>query len=326
MQDQQQNNLGQIEPMEVAAVSEVGEDLTQPGHGPAGQLSNNELGAIHATIQARHEPPIDDANQTTPSWDNRPRPEFPRIDQIASTAPEPSSAWVHETVPSANIYPYNSSIHNRDEAAVSAALDGKRGRSAWLVTGAFVAVFGLGWAGGSNSYRFLNPDSASNLLPQKIKSSRRIPDSERTSVARIDGLVRNTTPEIALQAPNILKLSTRAASMPGNAYKPSLGAAHLGGASSSTVSSVEQANTTLPGAMLTQREAMVKPAPETRPTTIEGWTVRDVRGGTAVLEGPDGVWTATRGDTVPGVGRIDSIVRWGSRWIVATANGLIATP
>ena len=68
------------------------------------------------------------------------------------------------------------------------------------------------------------------------------------------------------------------------------------------------------------------PAPETRPTTIEGWTVLDVRGGTATLQGPDGVRTVTSGDTVPGIGRIDSIVRWGNRWIVATANGLIATP
>ena len=32
------------------------------------------------------------------------------------------------------------------------------------------------------------------------------------------------------------------------------------------------------------------------------------------------------GDTVPGVGQIELIVRWGNRWIVATANGLIATP
>ena len=52
----------------------------------------------------------------------------------------------------------------------------------------------------------------------------------------------------------------------------------------------------------------------------------EVRGAAAILEGPDGVWTVTRGDTVPGVGRIDSIVRWGNRWIVATAGGLIATP
>jgi hypothetical protein len=71
---------------------------------------------------------------------------------------------------------------------------------------------------------------------------------------------------------------------------------------------------------------LLMPAPETRPTTIEGWSVLDVRGSTAVLQGPDGVRTVTTGDTVPGIGRIDSIVRWGNRWIVATANGLIATP
>jgi hypothetical protein len=67
------------------------------------------------------------------------------------------------------------------------------------------------------------------------------------------------------------------------------------------------------------------PVPETRPTTIEGWTIREVSGGTAVLEGPNGVWKATRGDTVPGVGKIESIVRWGNRWIVATSRGLIST-
>jgi hypothetical protein len=66
--------------------------------------------------------------------------------------------------------------------------------------------------------------------------------------------------------------------------------------------------------------------PETRPTTIEGWMVRDVIGGAAVLEGPGGVWSVTRGDTVPGVGTVDSIVRWGNRWIVATSRGLISTP
>jgi hypothetical protein len=32
-----------------------------------------------------------------------------------------------------------------------------------------------------------------------------------------------------------------------------------------------------------------------------------------------------RGDTVPGVGTVDSIVRWGNRWIVVTSSGLIAT-
>jgi hypothetical protein len=68
------------------------------------------------------------------------------------------------------------------------------------------------------------------------------------------------------------------------------------------------------------------PVPETKPTTIQGWTVRNVYNNTAVLEGPDGVWRVARGDTVPAVGRIDSIVLWGNRWIVATSRGLITTP
>jgi hypothetical protein len=67
------------------------------------------------------------------------------------------------------------------------------------------------------------------------------------------------------------------------------------------------------------------PVPETKPATIDGWTVREVNGGSVVLEGPNGVWKASRGDTVPGVGRIDSIVRWGNHLIVATTKGLIST-
>jgi hypothetical protein len=77
-----------------------------------------------------------------------------------------------------------------------------------------------------------------------------------------------------------------------------------------------------------QEQAPVKlaPVPETRPTTIEGWTLREVTNGTAVLEGPNGTWRVTRGDTVPGVGRIESIFRRGNRLMVATSSGLISTP
>jgi len=66
--------------------------------------------------------------------------------------------------------------------------------------------------------------------------------------------------------------------------------------------------------------------PETRPTTIEGWMIREVINGTAVLEGPNGIWRVKRGDTVPSVGQVQSIVLWGKRWIVATSSGLISTP
>src|SRR5262249_41002791 len=60
-----------------------------------------------------------------------------------------------------------------------------------------------------------------------------------------------------------------------------------------------------------QSRVKLTPWPETRPTTIAGWTLRGVTNGTAVLEGPSGVWRAMQGDTVPGVGRVESMVRWG---------------
>jgi hypothetical protein len=75
-----------------------------------------------------------------------------------------------------------------------------------------------------------------------------------------------------------------------------------------------------------QDRAIQTPYPETRPTTIAGWALVEVVGGTAVVQGPSGVWRVTRGDTVPGIGKVDSIVRWGNRWIVATSSGLISTP
>jgi len=207
----------------------------------------------------------------------------------------------------ASICPWDLSSRSRDDILMPASGDGRRGRSAWLVAAALVTVFGLGWAGGANWYRFSNIDAAYNAPTQKVTYLRRIPnsetkstDSETKSAAKTDGLVRKT-------------ISTTG----------SLGSPLV--AASSRTASVVQTNTNLPGTSAVPRETMVA-VPETRPTTIEGWTVREVRGGTAILEGPDGVWTVTRGDTVPGVGRIDSIVRWGNRWIVATANGLIATP
>jgi hypothetical protein len=85
----------------------------------------------------------------------------------------------------------------------------------------------------------------------------------------------------------------------------------------------KQAKRALQAVAVEHTKVVPKPAPvpETRPTTIEGWTLLEVKGGTAVLEGPNGVRSAMRGDTVPGVGKIESIVRWGNR-IVA---GLIST-
>ena len=58
--------------------------------------------------------------------------------------------------------------------------------------------------------------------------------------------------------------------------------------------------------------------------TIEGWTLREVYDGVALIEGAKGrIVEAGPGETVPGLGRIDSIERRGKRWVVVTARGIV---
>jgi hypothetical protein len=191
---------------------------------------------------------------------------------------------------------------NQDEISALLKPSSDRTRTIVLVGCALVAGLGLGWACGVNVATF-------NSITQTEAPSRRV--SEIKSSGKSDG-ARRTASTSGLQTPPAVSAVSSAGAK--------AEAASPGGARFSVDPASTQASTP-PIA----REPLV-PVAETKPTTIEGWTVLDVRGGTAVLEGPDGIRTAARGDTVPGIGRIDSIVRWGNRWIVATANGLIATP
>jgi hypothetical protein len=194
---------------------------------------------------------------------------------------------------------------DRDEVLVVREPFGDRTRTALLVTAAVVASFGLGWAGGLNW-----PQFASTLDPVAVAQietpSPRI--SEARSSGRIEGTRKTAS---ASDAPAIV----------GSIPKPS---ALLPGGARPSASPTSQANAGPSAAAIAMRQPLVA-APETRPATIPGWTVVDVRDGTAVLEGPDGIRMAARGDTIPGIGRVESIVRWGNRWVIATASGLIAT-
>jgi hypothetical protein len=59
---------------------------------------------------------------------------------------------------------------------------------------------------------------------------------------------------------------------------------------------------------------------------IEGWVVRDVHRGTALLEGRMGLIEVDPGDVVPGLGRVDAIRKQDGRWVVVTPRGLILSP
>lgn len=57
--------------------------------------------------------------------------------------------------------------------------------------------------------------------------------------------------------------------------------------------------------------------------TIEGWVLRDVFNGSALIEGHRGMYEVYAGDPIPGLGRVDAIRRQDGRWVVVTSKGLI---
>ena len=74
--------------------------------------------------------------------------------------------------------------------------------------------------------------------------------------------------------------------------------------------------------------AATPPAAEPpRQRIVDGWTVRHVSRGVAVIQGRRaGAFEVEAGDVVPGVGRIESIRRQDGRWVVLTSNGIIPSP
>jgi hypothetical protein len=57
--------------------------------------------------------------------------------------------------------------------------------------------------------------------------------------------------------------------------------------------------------------------------TVEGWVLRDVANGSALIESRRGMYEVYAGDPVPGLGRVDAIRRQDGRWVVVTSKGLI---
>jgi hypothetical protein len=189
---------------------------------------------------------------------------------------------------------------------------------AWIVISSVTWPPDLAWVG--EVERMFGPAGGSSSLSQQIiYSSASIADSA-------GGLAdARTVPEAGTAAglgDGLEQHHWRA----GSRAKSSAGATPPSPSTIARSPALEQRKASRLSANDLDSRAKRTPIAETRPTTVEGWTIREVTNGIAVLEGPNGVWRVRRGDTVPGVGKIDSILLWGERWIVATSQGLISTP
>jgi hypothetical protein len=93
-------------------------------------------------------------------------------------------------------------------------------------------------------------------------------------------------------------------------------------AAAAAVPAKEVTGSVTPPAAAAPKPAEVKTEVGRLPT-VEGWTLRDVANGGALIEGRQGVYEVYAGDPVPGLGRVDAIRRQDGRWVVVTSKGLI---
>lgn len=69
----------------------------------------------------------------------------------------------------------------------------------------------------------------------------------------------------------------------------------------------------------------VSEAKPAKPPVVEGWVLRSVSDGVALVEGRHGMIEIEPGDSLPGIGRIHEIKRQDGHWVVVTPKGLIVS-
>jgi hypothetical protein len=83
---------------------------------------------------------------------------------------------------------------------------------------------------------------------------------------------------------------------------------------------------TLPAGPGDRTAALADPKRAAPATILEGWVLRDVFNGAAMIQSPrNGILEVIPGDSLPGLGRIEGIKRQDGRWVVVTSRGLIVS-
>jgi hypothetical protein len=94
-------------------------------------------------------------------------------------------------------------------------------------------------------------------------------------------------------------------------------------AGSSQVTAAAASGAGVPAAA--SRAAALRAEEASQPKVLEGWVLRDVGRGGALIEGRQGLFEVYAGDPVPGLGKVDSIRRQDGRWVVVTTKGLVVS-
>ena len=116
----------------------------------------------------------------------------------------------------------------------------------------------------------------------------------------------------------LAKLSEQVEKLHATPPTPVAAAAPPPAAPKEVTGSITPANATATGPKVADVKSEVGRLP-----TIDGWILRDVANGGALIEGRQGIFEVYAGDLVPGLGRIDAVRRQDGHWVVVTSRGLV---
>jgi hypothetical protein len=337
----------------------VSDQQSQPTSGETGTLgaapatpampasSEPVTAAAEAEAAAR---PAPDQEENSPKADapkvDAVSMEAPKVEVSKTEAPKIEAPKIEAVKPEAPRFPGNVTIMSpgdRVGADAKAAAAGSAGKRRF---GAMAAVVALATVAGALGGALATAGVGKLMAGDSAQASTQASEKDNaleTSVARLDaeivalkaGLEHNsktTTGQLNKASDRLDKVEKAQAEPAAKLAKLSETVDKLRAAQPTTAAAAPAAAKDITGSIPQQVAAVTPPAsapaappkPEmARLPTVEGWILRDVANGSALIESRRGMYEVYAGDPIPGLGRVDAIRKQDGRWVVVTSKGLI---
>jgi hypothetical protein len=275
--------------------------------------------------------------------------EAPKVEASEAEVPKIDAPKVDAVKPESPRFPGNLTIMSPGErvGAKAAPAEGSAGKRRF---GAMAAVVALATVAGALGGALATAGIGKLMAGDSAQASAQVSAKDsalEASVARIDaeivalkaGLEHNsktTTGQLNKASDRLDKVEKAQAEPAAKLAKLSetVDKLRAAQASATTAAAAPAPAKEVTGSIPQQAAAAAAPAPApapaappkpevTRLPTVEGWVLRDVANGSALIESRRGMYEVYAGDPIPGLGRVDAIRKQDGRWVVVTSKGLI---
>jgi hypothetical protein len=337
----------------------VSDQQTQPTSDETGTLG---AAPAVPPVPASHEPvtaaaEVETARLAPDQEETSPKPDAPKVDAVSMEAPKVEASKapkmdapkieppkIDAVKPEAPCFPGNVTIMSPgDRADAKAAAEGSAGKRRFGAMAAVVALATVAGAlGGALATAGIGKLTAGDSAQASAQTSAKDSALE-ASVARLDAEIvalksslehnsKTTTGQLNKASDRLDKVEKAQAEPAAKLAKLSETVDKLRAAQAptTTAAAAPAPAKDVTGSIPQQAAAAPAPAPAAPPKpemarlpTVEGWILRDVANGSALIESRRGMYEVYAGDPIPGLGRVDAIRKQDGRWVVVTSKGLI---